>query len=303
MTLIYYLWVVFLLVSYVLLQLIQQVLPLLLLLLTGAYLLRKRSVFLRTLGGLFLLLFAYSYISWLSPWYVLWGTDRVQKFSLDKQQFGRNHTVMLMDTPPRLILVPYEAKDFTFEHNKSKNRRQSLVLLVDLNTRQTKWLPRDTINFSDTSTVKHLDYNDYTKDKIDSQGNLSLFYASSSKVGLRSEFSFIGFRLPKWVYSEQPLSLIGGESFTGWKLETTHFGWERLAVRESASGSTVVEMKRVFVNKRRDFLIPSTQTWLFGGKFFVFESRTKTERDIFVFKPLNTSLTTYPSDKKVEEKP
>lgn len=262
----------------------------LLLLLLGVYLILKRSGILRTLGILSLLVFAYFNLRWISPWYVISGTDQVQEFSLNSKQLGEHSTVMWMDTPPRLLLVPDEITSTSYDYNQES--RRSLVLVADLNARQTQLLSKTAINFSESSMVKRLDYSDYTSEQIDSRGNLSLFYASPSKVGSRSEFSFVGFSLPKWVYHHASFSFMGGEQPTGWRLERTYFGWQRLVVRESASAPVLVEVIRVFINSRRELINLNEQNWLFKGKFLVFEPHTGTGQRIFVLGPFNTSPNT-----------
>jgi len=284
------------------LELLKLVLIPLVLLSLGVYLILKRSRILRTLGVLSLLGFAYFTLHWLSPWYVIRGADRVQVFSLDSQQFGKSPEVRWMDTPPRLLLIPDEYNTPTSDGDNQQSKR-SQVLVADLNARQTQWLPKAVFNLNDSSTIKHLDDSDYSSEHFNSRGNGANFYTFPSKVGPTSEFSFIGFSLPKWIYYLPSFSLVGGEQSnpTGWQLKRTYFGTERLALRDSASSPIVVELNRVWLNRLRESVMPNEQTWIFRGRFLVFKPQIVAPQRIFVLGPFNTTQNTQSTDNKSKE--
>lgn len=85
----------------------------------------------RALGWLCLLIVAYYRLSWISPWFVIGGSNRVQEFKLRQDSFSLSPSVKWMDTFNQLILVPDKVSISDF---KPPN-----VLVIDLETRQSHW--------------------------------------------------------------------------------------------------------------------------------------------------------------------
>lgn len=256
-------------------------------LLVGVYLIWRHSGILRNLGWLIILVLVYHQrLGWISPWYVIQGGERVQEFKLHYSPFGPSPSVRWIDAPHRLLLVPDERVVFIPEPPE-----YNYILVADLETRQTHWQPKAEVNLDDTQIVMNL-----SRGYIESHGNLSVYYASPSKVGLRTEYSFVGLSLPHVVYQ---IPWIFSEA-SGWGLRITHLGWSRLAVRESESGPVVVELNQIVFNSPREVAAASTRL-LPGGKFLIVEPPTYVDPRVFALGPFNTSQDTHSTDNSKEK--
>ena len=233
-------------------------------LLLAAFLIWKGSGRTHLLGWLLLLLVAYYKLSWISPWYVIRGSDYVQEFKLTEVPFGSSPSVRWMESSNRLLLVPDERVVF---HPEPPEYNQ--VLVIDVETRKSHWQPKATVNLDKTRPVEYLDTD------------------SSSKVGPQSEYGFVGFSLPipfykiPWVFQE----------ISGWDWEKTYFGWVRLSMRESEPSSAVVELNQIVLNSRLE-LTGATSRQVMEGKFVIVEPLVYIDNRVLVLGPFNTSQTT-----------
>ena len=98
-------------------------------LLLPAFLVWKFSCLVRVLGWLLLILVAYYKLSWISPWFVIGGSDYVQEFKLHEVPFGPSPTVRWMESSNHLLLVPDERVVF---HPAPPEYNH--VLVIDLET-------------------------------------------------------------------------------------------------------------------------------------------------------------------------
>lgn len=233
-------------------------------LLLAAFLIWKGFGLVRVLGWLLLLLVAYYKFSWISPLYVIRGSDYVQEFKLHEVPFGSSPSVRWMESSHHLLLVPDERVVFHPEPPEYNH-----VLVIDLETRKSHWQPKATVNLDETIPIKYLDTD------------------SSSKVGPRNESSFVGFSLPipfykiPWVFQE----------ISGWDWEKTYFGWWRDIMRDSESGHALVELNQIVLNSRLE-LTGSASAWVMEGKFLIVEPLVYIDNRVFVLGPFNTSQNT-----------
>jgi hypothetical protein len=239
----------------------------------AAYLIWKGSGKVRGLGWLLLLLIVYYQLSWISPWLVTRGGNRVQEFKLNELPFGSNPSVRWMDTPPRLLLVPDEKTVFIPEPPEYNH-----VLVVDLEGRKAHWQPKAEVNFDGTRRIEFLDA------------------VSPLKVEARTEYNFVGFSVPipsysiPWVFRET----------SGWQWEKTYFGLVRNVVRESEPGSAVVELNQIVFNSPRN-LSGAKSVWVMDGKFLIVEPLVYIDRRVLVVGPFNTSQDTQSTNNKNKE--
>lgn len=257
-----------------------------LLLLLGAYLIWKGSDTARALGWLLLLLVAYYQLHWISPWFVIGESNLVQDFKLHDVPFGPSPTVRWMEASNQLLLVPDQRVIFRPEPPEYNH-----VLVVDLEARKAHWQPKAEVNLDETKLVEFL-WTGYSERR----DGLSLYYASPSKIGPRTESSFVGFSLPilfykiPWVFSE----------ISAWQWEKTYFGWWREVLRESDSGPGVVEMVQILFNERRE-LAGVKSAWVMQGKFLILEPLVYIDRRVLVLGPFNTAQNTQSSNNKHKE--
>lgn len=233
----------------------------LLLLLLGFFLVWKRTRIWRIFGIVCILIVAYYQLSWISPWYAVKGGDRVQQVSLSGWQFQDDYEFRWMDNPPRLLTLDHDLK-----YNNSK------VFVLELNTRRTYQKSQSALPLDDLTQVKR-SYNKsyyYNLSSPDRLKNTS-FYAFPTREEPVSEYSFIGFQLPKLFYIPPSFIGFGSESFTGWKIQKNYFGWLQLKVRETESSSETVELNQLLFNLPIEQTSSFSTEWILGGRYFVFE--------------------------------
>lgn len=257
-------------------------------LLVGAFLIWKGSGIVRVLGWLLLLLVAYYRLSWISPWYVIRGSELVQEFKLydNRFRFIQVPSVRWMEASHRLLILPSEEVVFN-----PKSPYYSHLLAVDLEARKTYWQPIAEVNLDETKKVESL-HTGYSERR----DGLRLYYASPSKEGPRAEYSSVGFTLPiliyriPWFFSET----------SGWQWQKTYFAKERTVVRESESGPVVVELNQIVFNIDEQRLYGGTSAWLMEGKFLLFQPQYADPR-VLALGPFNTSQDTQSKDNKHKE--
>ncbi|MDV2992303.1 MAG: hypothetical protein N4J56_001957 [Chroococcidiopsis sp. SAG 2025] len=111
------------------------------------------------------------------------------------------------------------------------------------------------------------------------QNNVSIYYASPSKEGLRIECSTIGFSLPIISYY---FAFPCGSSH-GWRWTKRYFTW-KLAVVRSTSTAVLVELNKIIFNDdelRYDSKV--TSAWVMDGKFLVIHA----DRHVFLLGSFN----------------
>ena len=233
-------------------------------LLLAVFLIWKGPGTVRLVGLVLLLLVAYYRLHWVSPWYVVRGSELVQEYKLDS--FGSNPSVRWMEASNQLLLVPDE----------QQLPRPKQLLVAEIETRQTHWKLITEVNLDETKRVESLP-------------------TGPSKLGTYSEFSYFGFSLPILVYRiAWPL----GSSY-GWRWEKTDFYWFRDVIRESKSGSVVVELNQIVLNSQLN-LAGASSRWVMEGKFSIVEPPIYTDPRVLVLGPFNTSQHTSPKDNNKE---
>lgn len=246
------------------------ILPLML----GIYLVWKQTGIYQIIGWLILLVVAYRQVHCISPWYVARGSELVQEFKLSHPTYG---SVRWMEVPGRLILVPDE-RVTTLPYSVENDH----VLVIDLEARKSHWQPKAEIDLEQTKSVKPN-------------------FKEAPNLEPIADFSFVGFNLPFLTYQfswpfGQPL---------GWQWEKTYFGWDRVLVRETKSGS-VAQINRLILNSS-PYSGDGTSGWVMERKFFVYApdittvaSDLFTDRRIFVLGPFETSPNIQPQS--IEQK-
>lgn len=255
----------------------------------GAFLIWKGSGKVRVLGWLLLLLIAYYRLSWIRPRYLIKGSELVQeyKFKDIPFQYIQDYSVRWMEASHRLVILPS-----TEVLDNPKSPYYTHLLAVDVETRQTYWLPTDEVNLDKTIKLESL-HTGYGERR----DGLSLYYASPSKQGRRVEFSSVGFSLPilfyriPWFFSET----------SGWQWEKTYFAWERKVVYESDSSPSIVELNQITFNANEEQLYLYTRKgaskWVMEGKFLIVDVGSR----VLVLGPFNASQDTQSKDDKHKE--
>lgn len=239
----------------------------------GIYLAWRQTGVLRILGWLLLLLVAYYRLSWVSPRYVLGGSNLVQEFNLGKGPFGPFPTVRWIENSNRLLLIPDENVIFRPEPPEYNH-----VLVVDLETKQAHWQPKAQVDLDKAIPIKYLP-------------------TGSPRLGTQSEFIFVGFSLPILVYDVPwPFFRFGNY----WRWEKTYFGVVRDIVRESESGPGVVELNQVVFNAPW-WRVGSSSRWVMEGKYSIVEPEFSTDPRVLVLGPFNTSQHTQSENNQHKE--
>jgi hypothetical protein len=255
-------------------------------LMAGVYLIWRQTGILRILGWLLLLLWAYYRLQWISPLFVLGGSDRVQEFKLNRVPFGSFPTVRWMEATNQLLLVPDEKVIFRPEIPESNH-----VLVVDLETRKSQWQPKAEVNLDETRRIEFL-WTGYSEQR----DGLNLYYASPSKVGPRTESRYFGFSLPILVY-QIPWPMGGAY---GWQWQRTDFGFFRDVVRESDSSPSVVAKTTILFNAQRE-LAGGYSAWVMEGKFLIVQPFVYIDPRVLVFGPFNTPQNTQSENNQHKE--
>jgi len=237
-------------------------------LLLAVFLIWKGPGTVRLVGLVLLLLVAYYRLNWISPWYVVRGSELVQEFKLYDRRFVYMQTPSLrwMESSNRLLILPSEE---VVENPKSPYYTH--LVAIDIEARQTYWLPTTEVNLDETKRVESLP-------------------TGPSKLGTYSEFSCFGFSLPILVYR---IAWPVGSSY-GWRWEKTDFYWLRKVMRESQSGPVVVELNQIVFNSQRNQAGASSR-WVMEGKFSIVEPPAYTDPRVLVLGPFNTSQHTSPA--------
>ena len=231
-----------------------------LLLLLGIFLIWKLNRIWQIFGIICILVVAYYKLSWISPWYVVKGGDRVQEVSLSGKQFQNGYEFKWMDNPPRLLAL----EDYLKQTN-------SKVFVLELNTRRTYQQPQSTLPLDDPTQVKRsYNSNYYYNLNFSDRPDRILFYAFPAQQAPVSEYSFIGFQLPKLFYIPPIFTGFGSESSSGWEIRKSYFGWMRLTVRETGSNPVSVELNQLLFNTPLEQTSSVDTKWILGGKYFIF---------------------------------
>jgi hypothetical protein len=250
----------------------------------GIYLVWRRTGILRILGWLILGVWAFYSLSLTTPLYVVQGNERVQEFDL-VPQLGSGSSVMWMESPPRLLLVA---------DSQLASPEGDRVLSIDLETRQSQWLPKASVDLDRATRVEDLPW-DYSEKR----GELYVNYASPSKAGPRYESRFVGFIQPRWkYYVGNPL--LGGAG-TYWEQEKYYYGWDWLLVKESDSDPAEVKLNQILFNSLSSWRV-DTARWLLGGRFLVLVTGHLSHQRVLLLGPFNTtSRNTLSTNNKSQE--
>lgn len=249
-------------------------------LIVGAFLIWKGSGKVRLYGWLLFLLvtyyLCYSRFNWISPWYVTRGSELVQEFKFQDIPFKYLQVPALRWSEASHDLLILPSQDVV---SNPKSHATDNLLVVDLETQKTYLQPISEVNLNQTSTVESL-----PTGYIESRNGLSLNYASSSKQGLRVEYSVVGFSLPILMYYIPWTS----SGVSGWRWERTSFHWLRRIVRKSVSAPVAVELNQVVFNVRMDLARAATK-WAMAGKFLIVLPDSYNASSVLVLGPFNTS--------------
>ncbi|MGL5922471.1 hypothetical protein [Chroococcidiopsis sp.] len=253
-------------------------------LLLGIYLVWRRTCIFRILGWLILGVWAFYWLSLTTPYYVVQGNKRVQEFAL-VPQLGSAPSVMWMEDPPRLLLVA---------DSQLAPPEGDRVLSIDLETRQSQWLPKASVDLDRATRVE-----DLPMDYSEKRGELYVNYASPSKAGPRDEASFVGFiQTRSKYYVGNPL--LGGAG-TYWEQEKYYYRWNQLVVREYDSGPAVVKLNQILFNSLSSWQV-DTGRWLLGGRFLVLVTGHLSHQRVLLLGPFNTaSQNTLSTNNKSQE--
>lgn len=254
-------------------------------LVVGALLIWKGSGIVRALGWLLILLIVYYRLSWISPWYVIKGSELTQeyKFKDIPFQFITVRSVRWMDSLNRLVVLPSEEVV-----SNPKSPYYTRLLVVDIEARQSYWLPTAEVNLDATIKLESL-----RTGYGERRDGLSLYYASLSKQGPRIESGAIGFSLPILGYN-RPFPF--GET-SGWEWGKNYFSWKYKVVREFEAGSVLVKLNQIVFNddERRYFsFYRGGIAWVMGGKFLIVDVGSR----VLVLGPFNTSQDTQSTNNK-----
>lgn len=251
-------------------------------LLLGIYLVWRRTGIFRILGWLILGVWAFYTLSLTTPLYVVQGKERVQEFDL-VPELG-SASVMWMESPPRLLLVA---------DSQLASPEGDRVLSIDLETRQSQWLPKASVDLDRATMVEDLPVSD-----IEKRGELYINYPYPFKTGTRYESSFVGFIQTRWKFYVGNF-MLGGEG-TYWAEEHYYYGWDCLVVKESDSDPAQVKLNQILFNSFSSWRV-DTARWLLGGRFLVLVTGHLNHQHVLIVGPLNTASQNISTNNKNQE--